>query len=277
MNSWRSYIRLARLDRPVGSLLLWFPTAWALWLANAGPPPLSLLMLFFIGTIVMRSAGCVINDFADRNLDRFVKRTQDRPLTSGKVQIWEAFVLLGIFLIAALFILMRLPSVCYPWAVLALFLSLFYPFCKRFFAAPQLVLGLAYSMGIPMAYLASGVSLNLETLFLFVMNFLWIMAYDTIYAMVDKADDLKIGIKSTAILFGDYDHVFVAFFHLLLHTLWWLWAWTHHAALGFYLCWSLAGIILCVQQRLIRGRVESHCFTAFRFSLCYGALMWLAL
>ena len=183
--NWKAYWRLLRFNKPAGTLLLWYPTAWALWFANKGVPSIKLLVLFFSGTVLMRAAGCVFNDIVDRNVDKHVARTKLRPLTSGEVGIGEAFTLLIILLLTALFVVIRLPRECFFWSIAALFITLLYPFCKRFLKAPQLILGLAFSMGIPMAYVASATNLNSQFMLLFLINFCWIVAYDTMYAMTD--------------------------------------------------------------------------------------------
>lgn len=273
---WNAYWRLMRFDKPAGTLLLWFPTAWALWLANKGTPSLKILILFFSGTVVMRAAGCVINDIADRNIDKHVQRTMLRPLTSGDVSLKEALVLLGTLLFMALLILINLPRECFYLGCIALFISILYPFCKRFFSAPQFILGLAFSMGIPMAYVASGVSLNSESILLFVLNFSWIVAYDTMYAMTDKEDDLRIGVKSTAIYFANYDRLIIGLLQCVMHGLWLYWALNIHALIGFYIFWLASAVILVYQQQLIRQRERMQCFKAFLISVYYGALMWLA-
>lgn len=273
---WNAYWRLMRFDKPVGILLLWYPTAWALWLANKGMPTLSLFILFLCGTVFMRAAGCVINDIADRNIDKHVARTKLRPLTSGEVSLPEAFLLLMILLLAALFILIQLPRNCFYLGLIALFVSFLYPFCKRFLDAPQLILGLAFSMGIPMAYVASGSFLNGECFLLFLINFFWILAYDTMYAMADKEDDLRIGVKSTAIYFASYDRVIIGLLQGLFHGLWLCWALVNQTNLWFYIFWFVAGDVLIYQQKLINKRVPQDCFKAFIVSVYYGLLMWLA-
>ncbi|KTD41181.1 4-hydroxybenzoate octaprenyltransferase [Legionella parisiensis] len=273
---WNAYWRLMRFDKPVGILLLWFPTAWALWLANKGMPTLRLLILFICGTVFMRAAGCVINDIADRNIDKHVVRTKFRPLTSGEVTLPEAFLLLIILLFAALLILIQLPRNCFYFGLIALFISFLYPFCKRFLDAPQLILGLAFSMGIPMAYVASNLPLNSEFCLLFLINFSWILVYDTMYAMADKADDLRIGVKSTAIYFASYDRMIIGLLQALLHSLWLCWALMNHISLLFYIFWFMAGIVLIYQQKLINKRIPQECFKAFVISVYYGTLMWLA-
>jgi 4-hydroxybenzoate polyprenyltransferase len=273
---WSAYWRLLRFNRPVGTVLLWYPTAWALWIANEGFPSFKLLVLFCVGTVLMRAAGCVFNDITDRHIDKHVSRTKLRPLTSGEVRLSEAFILLIILLFAALGVVINLPTNCFYLAIVALFITLLYPFCKRFIKAPQIVLGLAFSMGIPMAYVASGVSLNSEFFVLFLINFAWIIAYDTMYAMNDKEDDLKIGVKSTAIYFANYDRLIVGILLFFLHSLWLYWALIGNAYLGFYGCWTAAALILIYQQKLISKRIPEECFKAFIISAYYGFFMWLA-
>lgn len=274
---WHAYWRLMRFDKPVGILLLWFPTAWALWLANRGMPSIKLLTLFLSGTLLMRAAGCVVNDIADRHFDKHVERTKLRPLTSGEITLNEALMVLFVLLLAALVVLINLPWECWYLGVIALMISVVYPFCKRFLSAPQLVLGLAFSMGIPMAYVASNTSLNSECVLLFVLNFAWIVAYDTMYAMTDKEDDLRIGIKSTAIYFANYDRLIIGLLQCLMHGLWLFWAINKGITnYVFYGCWLVAGCVLLYQQRLINQRDRQRCFKAFIISVYYGALMWLA-
>jgi 4-hydroxybenzoate polyprenyltransferase len=274
---WGAYWRLMRFDKPTGILLLWFPTAWALWLANEGAPPYNLFMLFLCGTVLMRAAGCVINDIADKNFDKHVARTKLRPLTSGEVSFTEAGMVLMLLLVVALFVLMQLPRNCFFIGLIALFVSFIYPFCKRFLDAPQLILGIAFSMGIPMAYVASGISLNNEFFLLFVINFAWILAYDTMYAMVDKQDDLRIGIRSTAIYFSSYDRLIIGLLQCLFHGLWLFWAMMKQNSVAFYIFWCAAGVVLIYQQKLIYHRESKDCFKAFVVNTYYGLFMWLAM
>ncbi len=272
-----TYWRLLRFDKPVGIFLLWFPTAWALWVAGKGAPPLFLFFLFAIGTLLMRAAGCVVNDIADRDFDNRVARTKTRPLTLGEVSLREAMGLLFVFLLAALIILIYLPIACVGWAVAAVFLAAIYPLCKRFLSAPQLVLGLAFSMGIPMAFVAQGVELNSQFWMLCAINFLWIVAYDTMYAMTDKEDDLKIGIHSTAIYFGSMDVWIIRALLIVMHSLWLCLGYMLKASPIFYFFWFAASGILLIQSVLISQRSTTQCFKAFRISVYYGTLMWLAL
>ncbi|HRD68568.1 MAG TPA: 4-hydroxybenzoate octaprenyltransferase [Legionella sp.] len=277
MIKWQAYMRLLRLDKPVGILLLWYPTAWALWIANSGHPSVGLISLFFLGTVFMRSAGCVINDIADRNIDKYVGRTKLRPLAANEISLFEAFALLLGLLVCALIILINLPFQCFYWGMISVLITFLYPFCKRFINAPQLVLGLAFSMGIPMAFVASGVSFNTSMSLIFLINFMWIIAYDTMYAMVDKEDDLKIGVQSTAIWFGSADFAVISALLIMLHALWLLFGVSEGGHAGFYFIWFLAGWILIYQVKLISTRNSDNCFKSFLISSYYGALMWTAI
>ncbi len=271
-----SYLQLMRFHKPVGILLLWFPTAWALWIANQGLPPLALLVYFFSGTVLMRAAGCVVNDIADRHIDINVKRTTMRPLTAGKISLFEALMVLMVLLLGALGIVMQLPTVCFYYALVALVVTLVYPFCKRFLQAPQMVLGVAFSMGISMAVSASAMLVTLPILLLLLINFLWIISYDTMYAMVDREDDLRIGVKSTAVLFANYDRVIIMLLQVTFHLLWLYLAFVLEYSIWFYSCWFVAAFILIYQQTLVNSRDEEACFKAFSVNFWYGALMWLA-
>ncbi len=273
----KAYLRLMRFHKPVGILLLWFPTAWALWLSNEGRPPLRLVILFLVVTIVMRSAGCVINDIADRHVDLHVERTRQRPLVAGDIGLIEALLLVLVLLFFALLVLIQLPPQCFYYALVALFITVLYPFCKRFIQGPQFVLGLAFSMGIPMAYTASNLSFNKEMVCLFIINFFWILAYDTQYAMVDRDDDLRIGVKSTAILFANFDRVFIACFQIFFHLLWLILAFEMHFSAAFYSFWFAAVFLLFYQQKCLARRVRESYLQAFSSNAWYGLIMWLAL
>lgn len=199
------YLRLMRADKPIGTLLLLWPTYWALWLASDGIPDLAVLAAFTIGTFLMRSAGCVINDFADRDFDGAVERTKNRPFAQSRVGKKEALLLTAFLCLLAALCLIPLNHLTWLMSLPALFLALTYPFTKRFFPIPQLYLGLAFSFGIPMAFAAVAGNVPFEAWILFAANALWTLAYDTVYAMADKEDDLKIGIKTSAITFGHHD------------------------------------------------------------------------
>lgn len=274
--NWKAYLQLMRFHKPIGIFLLWWPTAWSLWLANQGNPPLKLILLFFLGVVCMRAAGCIINDIADRNIDLLVERTKNRPLTSGEVGLVEGLLLLFFLLLLALIILIQLPQSCMYYAVIALLITSLYPFCKRFFSSPQLVLGIAFSMSIPMVAVASQKDMEKEILLLWVINFFWIIAYDTQYAMADREDDLRIGIKSTAVLFGEHARRMITVVQLLFH-LCWIPLGLHFNAEGFWLCW-LACVCLLLYQYYLLGLQTSRAYLrAFYSNNFYGLLMWIGI
>src|SRR6201996_6137394 len=199
------YLRLLRMDKPIGSLLLLWPTLNALWIASDGRPSLSLLVIFALGTLLMRSAGCAINDYADRDFDRFVKRTESRPITSGKIKAWEAVALAAALALIAFLLIWPLNALTKELSVFALFVAGTYPFTKRFFAIPQAYLGIAFGFGIPMAFAAVQNHVPMLAWLMLIANVFWSVAYDTEYAMVDRDDDIKIGIRTSAITFGRFD------------------------------------------------------------------------
>ena len=263
MSKFQAYSRLMRIDKPIGTLLLLWPTLWALWLSDRGVPPLSVLVVFVLGVFVMRAAGCVINDFADRKVDGFVKRTAGRPLPSGAVSEKEAkilFVLLGL-LAFALVLTMNLMTILLSLGGLAL--AWCYPFMKRYTHLPQVVLGAAFGWAIPMAWAAVSESLPLECWLVFLANICWTVAYDTQYAMVDRDDDIKIGVKSTAILFGRYDRLIIGL--LQLATLGLLALAGLLMQLNAFFYWSLLGAaaLFLYQQKLIVRRERDACFQGF--------------
>lgn len=273
----QAYAHLLRLHKPIGTLLLWFPTAWALWLANAGMPPISLIIYFFLGTFVMRSAGCLMNDLADRHVDPHVARTKNRPLATNAVSVTNAVILLITLLCIALAILLQLPTACFKYAIISVVLTAIYPFFKRFFDAPQLILGLTFSMGIPMAYAASGVAFNATTGLLILINFFWIVAYDTIYAMADKPDDLNIGVRSTAILFGNQDKNIVFLLQVLTQACWLVLAVQLQLNFIFYITWGVASLIFIKQQINMRAITTPHYLKIFTSNHVYGLLFWVAI
>jgi 4-hydroxybenzoate polyprenyltransferase len=267
--------RLMRLDKPVGIFLLWWPTAWALWIANEGRVRWSLLLWFSLGTILMRSAGCVMNDIADRRIDLHVKRTAQRPLTTGQLSLLQAwFIFLGLLVLAFL-VLIQLPTDCFYYALIALFLCGLYPFCKRFLASPQTILALAFSMGIPMAYVASAHALDVTMWTLVLINLLWVLAYDTLYACVDLADDERIGVRSTARLWGKNTDSVVLCLHLLIQGIWLGLAMQFHAFWFFAVAWLLGSYNFWKQHQLIKQGTPEAYFQAFRLNVWYGCWMWL--
>ena len=275
--SLSAYVRLMRFNKPIGTLLLWMPTAWALWIANKGMPDILLLVYFLAGTILMRAAGCIINDIADIEIDKHVSRTKYRPLTSGELSLNHAVLLFIVVLFLSLLVVLQLPLACLIYAFFALGVTILYPFCKRFFQAPQLVLGVAFSMGIPMAFTASYIPNNSVTWLLVIINILWVISYDTMYAMVDRTDDLKIGVKSTAVLLADWDRCAIFFMQTILHSLWLFVAKTLPMNGLFYMNWAIGALILGYQQFLVNTRKEGPCFKAFLFNAWYGAVMWLGI
>jgi 4-hydroxybenzoate polyprenyltransferase len=274
---WNAYYRLARFHKPAGTLLLWTPTAWALWIANNGHPPFAITVLLLFGTIFMRAAGCVMNDIADRQIDLHVWRTKNRPLTSGEVTLQGAMIFLFILLLAALLILLQLPPVCFYFALLAILVTVIYPFCKRSIQCPQLVLGIAFSLGIPMAFAASYALSNTLMYYLLVINVAWILAYDTEYAMVDRREDLRIGVKSTAILFAPYDKLTIVSLQIISHALWIPVALTSGFSIYFYACWFIALLIVVYQQWLLASGDEKNYLKAFSSNSGYGLILWVGL
>jgi 4-hydroxybenzoate polyprenyltransferase len=252
-----------RVDKPIGTLLLLWPTLWALWMAAQGLPDINVLIVFCLGVFFMRSAGCVINDFADRKVDGFVTRTKNRPLPSGRATSKEAvYLFLGLSLCSFLLVLTQ-NNLTIQLSVIGLFLAFIYPFMKRFTHVPQFVLGLAFSWSIPMAYAAQANTLSNTIWLLFIANITWTVAYDTMYGMVDKEDDLKIGIKSTAILFGKNDKLIIGLLQWATLILLSIVGILEHLSWFFYIGLVVASILFLQQQRHIKDRSKEACFKAF--------------
>jgi 4-hydroxybenzoate polyprenyltransferase len=269
------YEKLMRLDKPIGILLLLWPTLWGLWLASAGRPDLVVLWVFVLGTVLMRSAGCVINDYADRDFDCHVERTRDRPLTAGKVSTREALILFALLALSAFVLVLLLGNPLVIWlSVPAVFLAASYPFTKRFLAIPQAYLGLAFGFGIPMAYAAQLNQVPAEAWWLLLANVFWAVAYDTEYAMVDREDDLKIGIKTSAITFGRFDVAAVmACYAVTLGLIGWI-GYGRGMGLAFFAGLAVAAGIMAWHYTLIRGRERMACFKAFLNNNCVGAAIF---
>jgi len=259
----QEWIRLMRLDKPVGIWLLLWPELWALWIAGDGRPDPRILVIFLLGTVVMRSAGCVINDFADRNVDPYVKRTKDRPLAARRVGPHEALLLFGVLSAIALALALQLDFKTLKLAFVGAALTVSYPFLKRFFPLPQFYLGLAFGWAVPMAYMAASGSLPRVAWVLFTTAVLWACIYDTLYAMVDRDDDMKIGVRSSAILFADMDRVIVGIMQAMM--LFALILVGRAMKFGdFYLAGVVAAALFFLyQQWLIREREPAKCFRAF--------------
>ncbi len=259
----QAYVHLMRADRPIGTYLLLWPTLWALWIASEGLPALDLLLIFCLGVFLTRSAGCVINDFADRHIDGHVKRTVNRPLPSGRVREREAIYLFcGLMLVSFLLVLMT-NGMTILMSFGGLALAFIYPFMKRYTHLPQLFLGAAFSWAIPMAWAAEAGELSQLTWLLFTANVLWTVAYDTFYAMVDRDDDVKVGIKSTAVLFGEADRAIIAILQALVILI--LALAGRQAELGsfYYLGLVAMATLFVYQQFLARERSRAGCFKAF--------------
>ena len=272
-----AYWRLMRADKPIGIYLLLWPCVWALWIASEGVPDLHIFVVFVLGVVVMRSAGCVINDYADRKVDGLVERSSTRPLVTGEVTEKEALGLFFLLLFFALILVLTLTWQTVLLSVVGLILATIYPFMKRYTHLPQVVLGAAFGWSIPMVFVATGQPLNWVVWALYFGNLAWTVAFDTQYAMVDKNDDIKIGVKSTAILFGQYDKLIILllqiFSLLLLITaaLWLKLSWP------FYLALVISMGLFLYQQRLIKDRDRSLCFKAFLHNHYVGLVLALGI
>ena len=258
------YARLLRVDRPIGSLLLLWPTYWALWLAADGFPSVGNFIVFTLGVFMMRAAGCAINDFADRKVDRHVKRTKDRPLTSGRIEAWEAVALFaGLCVTAFLMVVLFTNTLTLYLSFGGAVLAFIYPFMKRYTHLPQLFLGAAFSWAIPMAWAAEAGEVTKLAWLLFTANVLWTVAYDILYAMVDRDDDIRIGIKSTAILFGDADRAVIAILQALVVLILILVGQQAELGVFYYLGLVAMACLFVFQQHLARFRERDGCFKAF--------------
>ena len=264
------YGRLTRLHRPIGTLLLLWPTYWALWIASNGMPETSWIVIFGVGTLLMRSAGCAVNDWADRDFDLHVARTKDRPLTSGAIRSREALAVAAILALAAAGLLYWLNNAARGLALVAVAVAVIYPFCKRFLPLPQAVLGIAFGMGIPMAFAAIQGSVPLTGWVLFAANWFWTIAYDTEYAMADREDDLRIGIRTSAITFGRYDIGAVLGCYVVALALLGIVGQRQ----GYGVAWGAglvaAGGIVVLHMVWIRNRDPAACLRAFHHNTWFG-------
>ena len=271
------YAQLMRLHRPIGIFLLLWPVLWALWIASAGQPALPVLLVFVFGVVLMRSAGCVINDYADRKLDPQVERTRDRPIAAGRVSPREALVLFTVLALSAFVLVLFMNRLTILLSFGGAALAVSYPFMKRWTHLPQFYLGAAFGWGVPMAYAAQTGDVPAAAWILFAATLCWAVAYDTVYAMIDREDDIRIGVKSTAILFGSADRAMVALFHVLTLALL-VWTGTH-AGLGltYYIGLLLAAVLAGRQQWLIRKRSRDACLRAFLDNNRFGAVIFAGL
>jgi 4-hydroxybenzoate polyprenyltransferase len=272
-----AYERLMRLDKPIGILLLLWPTLWALWISSNGHPDWLIVWIFMLGTVLMRSAGCVMNDYADRKFDAHVERTRSRPLATGEVSPREALALAGVLSLLAFGLVLLLNKLTVLLSVCALFLAMTYPYTKRFISIPQAYLGVAFGFGIPMAFAAHNGTIPPLAWALLAANIFWAVAYDTEYAMVDRDDDIKIGIRSSALFFGRYDIVAVmACYVVMLGILAWVGMeirlhWPYYAGL------AMAGVIALYHYTLIKERGRGACFKAFLHNNWLGAVIFAGL
>lgn len=273
----KKYLILMRFHKPVGTLLLLWPTLWALWLAAHGMPSLKILFVFVMGVILMRAAGCVVNDFADRHIDGYVKRTAQRPLPMGLVTPKEAVVLFFLLSTSAFLLVLLTNRLTIELSFVALALAIIYPFMKRYTHWPQLILGLAFSWGIPMAFAAVTGSVPIKAWILFAAATLWTVAYDTEYAVVDYEDDLKIGIKSTAVLFGPHCIWIISLIQMIVIGLLILIGYSGHFTAVYFLGVALAAVLAIYQQRLIRYREPTQCFNAFLNNNWFGLAIFLGI
>lgn len=273
----RGYALLMRLDRPIGTLLLLWPTLWALWIAGQGGPDPWVVTVFVVGVFLMRSAGCVINDYADREFDPFVERTRNRPLAVGMVTPKEALALFALLAIVAFVLVLTLNTLTILLSLAGAALAASYPFMKRLTYLPQVYLGLAFGWAVPMAFAAQTGAVPVVAWLLLIATVLWATAYDTIYAIVDRPDDLKIGVKSTAILFGEADRAIIGIIQLLMLSV--LVIIGQRLALsGFYFAAiATAALLMLYQQYLIRRRDGMQCMRAFRNNNWVGAVIFLGL
>lgn len=271
------YLRLMRLHKPIGIFLLLWPTLWALWIAAKGIPDLTVLVIFLLGTILMRSAGCVINDIADRNFDGYVKRTCQRPLITGEVSLKEALILFGVLCGMAFILILFLNRFTQLLAVIGLLLAIIYPFTKRFTYWPQLVLGATFGWAVPMAFAAQSNTLPATAWILYAAAILWPLAYDTMYGMADREDDRKIGIKSTALLFAQYDRLFIGIIQILVFLLMLIVGCLEQLNPPYYLGLLGAALFAIYQQHLIKQQLPENCFKAFLNNNWLGFIIFLGL
>jgi len=277
LNGLQEYARLMRLDRPIGIWLLLWPTLWALWISSRGKPNPRIFIIFVVGTVLMRSAGCAVNDYADRSFDPHVARTKDRPLAAGRISTLEALMLFALLSMTALMLALQLNKSTLLLAVVGGFLAISYPFVKRFLAVPQMYLGVTFGWGIPMAFMAQYEQVPRVAWLLLLANVLWVTVYDTIYAMVDRDDDLKIGVKSTAILFGDSDRHIIAVLQIMTLLSLYLVGGIIH--MGYWYDAGLwAGAAFFVYQLwLIRARDREACFRAFLNNNYFGMAVFIGM
>ena len=273
----QQYYLLMRMDRPIGTWLLLWPTFWALWIAAEGIPDFDIMAVFALGVFIMRSAGCVINDYADRNIDKHIERTKNRPITSGKVSPKEALGLFSFCIAIAFFLVLFLNIYTILLSIVALLLAAIYPFMKRYTHYPQIILGMAFSWAIPMGFAAQLNHIPEVAWILYLVTIFWIVSYDTMYAMADREEDLKIGVKSTAIIFADNDKLIIAMLQVIFTLGMYAVAWMVQGGLFFYLGITASIVLSVFQQYLIRNRDPKPCFQAFLNNHWLGLLIFIGI
>ncbi|MCW8886649.1 MAG: 4-hydroxybenzoate octaprenyltransferase [Motiliproteus sp.] len=273
----RAFAQLMRLDKPIGIYLVLWPTLWALWVAAEGIPRIDILIIFVLGVVVMRSAGCVINDYADRNFDGHVKRTKNRPLPAGRVSEKEALALFAGLILVAFMLVLFTDKQTIMLSFGGLLLASSYPFMKRYTYLPQVVLGAAFAWAVPMAFSAQTGSISQQAWLIYAATLLWTVAYDTLYAMVDREDDLKVGIKSTAILFGEADKLIIASLQFLVILTLILMGVQLKLGIPYYLGVAAASGLFIYQQRIARHRDPDQCFKAFLNNHWVGSVVFAGL
>jgi 4-hydroxybenzoate polyprenyltransferase len=273
-NKLLNYIALMRLNKPIGILLLLWPTLWALWIAGNGSPDWFVVAIFTAGVVIMRSAGCVINDYADRHIDGHVERTQHRPIPAGLVTPKEALILFSGLCLLAFLLVLQLNYQTILLSFVGAFLAASYPFMKRLTHFPQIYLGAAFGWAIPMSFMALNQTISVVAWWLFFLTLIWAVIYDTMYAMVDREDDLKIGVKSTAVLFMDYDRLIIGVLQCVFIVLMFLLG--RYCQLGYWFSVGvlIASLLFCYQQWLIRKREKKNCFNAFLNNHWLGAAIF---
>jgi len=268
------YLQLTRLNRPIGILLLLWPTLWGVWIAGAGQPAWHIVLIFVLGTVLMRSAGCAINDYADRDIDKHVKRTRERPVTSGRISPREAVLVAACLALTAFVLILPLNALTLLMSFPAVFLATSYPYTKRFLAIPQAYLGIAFGFGIPMAFAAQQGSVPPVAWLLLVANVFWAIAYDTEYAMVDRDDDIHLGIHSSALLFGNYEVIAVMACYAITLLLLAMVGLITGAGVLYFLGLVIAGGIALYHYTLIKNRDREKCFKAFLHNNWFGATVF---
>jgi len=271
------YLALIRFDKPIGTLLVLWPTLWGLWIASSGEPKSSHLIIFILGCFLMRSAGCAINDYADKDFDKHVSRTQERPITAGRIKPVEALIIAAVLAFAAFILIWPLNTFTKLLSVPALAIAIIYPFTKRFFSIPQAILGIAFSFGIPMAFAAVLNEIPLYAWLLVLANIAWAIAYDTAYAMVDRDDDLRLGIKTSAITFGQYDVLAICICYGICLLSFIVLGWLLAFPMIFWIFLGIASLLSIYYFGLIKGRQKDKCFLAFRRNNWFGMSLFLAI